>query len=191
MRLFVAFELPETLRSELGRRGRDRRSAYPPARWVDPESMHLSLLFLGSVDGARQGALSDLLKAAFAAFEAPLLRPASIGAFPARGAARVVWMGIESDADLASLQRAVVEAAVRALERPELIDQRPFQPHVTLARCRPPWPRRRVRELADRFSAGGPPGEPFCCRHGTLFKSDLRPTGAVYQPLATFDLKTA
>ncbi|MCP4664603.1 MAG: RNA 2',3'-cyclic phosphodiesterase [bacterium] len=186
MRLFVAVEIPRALRDELVERSLSARHGRPKARWVRPEGMHLTLSFLGDTDPARLPDLHRELAPAFAS-EPPIeLRIREPGAFPPRGRVRTLWARIETagGGDLAAVQAAVAQAVARAAGiRPE---KRPFHPHVTLARCSPPWPRPALEGFAAAF--GEPVAESFVIRVGTLFESELRPSGARYRVVREYPL---
>jgi 2'-5' RNA ligase len=184
VRLFVAFEVPAGIRAEIGARVATVRDSLPRARWVSPEAMHLTLVFLGEVDGER---LPDLESAGTAAVagEAPLrLRVGDAGGFPAGRPARVAWLGLESDRDLAPLARRLAEESARAASVE--VDDKPYHPHLTLARCDPPWPRVAVAELGRAFSGGV--GEPFAVAEAVLFRSTLGQGPARHEPLQRWPL---
>lgn len=205
MRLFVAFELPDSMREEAGRWIAEVRRGLPPARWVRPEGLHLTLKFLGETAEDALGGLGAALAPAFAAAPALTARLADGGCFPPGRPARVAWIGVAVErADgasassgpgvrdggeaLAALQRRVDEAAAEALglER----DRRPFSPHVTLARPNPPWRRPAVEAFARASTAPLPGrlGETFLLLHGALVESRLGPRGARYRTLAAYPL---
>lgn len=187
MRLFVAFDLPDEARRDAQRRGAALRDALPPARWVDLAGAHLTLVFLGEVGEGQVPALTERLAVAFAR-HAPLpMRLAGGGTFPPGRAARVAWIGVDAEPELAVAQSGVVVAAVEAVgHQPET---RPFHPHVTVARCPNPWP----RPAAERFAAAfaGPVGEPWIADRGILFESKLSPKGARYRAVAELPLTGA
>lgn len=177
MRLFVALEIPQAVRREVARRIAGLRDRLPRARWVDPEILHLTLLFFGQVDEARVPGLAAALRRAFAEHPPLELRLAGGGTFPPRRPARVAWVGMEAPDDLASLQAGATRAAVESIGfAPE---ERPFHVHVTLARCEPFWP----RDAADKFAAAFPGaiGQPWTADHGVLFESKLSPRGPRYR----------
>jgi len=185
MRLFLAIEIPQAVRREVARRIAGLRDRLPRARWVDPEILHLTLLFFGQVDEAKVPALGTALRDAFARHLPMELRLAGGGTFPPRRPARVAWVGMEAmesaDAadDLAALQADATAAAVESIGfEPE---DRPFHPHVTLARCEPFWP----RDAAEKFAAAfpGAVGQPWTADHGILFESKLSPKGPRYRPV--------
>jgi RNA 2',3'-cyclic 3'-phosphodiesterase len=197
LRLFVAFELPERLRDETGRRMAEARKTLPPARWLRPEGLHLTLKFVGATDQAALAALSAALAPAFAAAAPELTaRLGAPGCFPPDRPARVAWLGVEitrsggedARAELAALHRRIEAAAERSLGlTPE---GRPFSPHLTVARPEPPWPRPAVDAFAEAF---GPPltgsmNEPFPLGAGALVESVLGPGGSRYRTVERYPL---
>ncbi len=184
----MAFDLSDAARQEARRRAEAVRAALPPARWVDLAGAHLTLVFLGEVPEERVPALTERLAAAFAPHPPFRLGLAGGGTFPPGRAARVAWVGVEAGPELAAVQRDVVAACAEApgsdqFHEPE---SRPYHPHVTLARCREPWPRPSAERFAAAFA--GPVGEPWTTAHGTLFRSQLSPKGARYTPVAELPL---
>jgi RNA 2',3'-cyclic 3'-phosphodiesterase len=188
MRLFVALEIPEPVRREVRRRVAGLRERLPRARWVDPDVLHLTLLFLGEVAAERVAELAGRLGQAFAAHPPLPLRLAGGGTFPAGRPARVAWVGVAGPPELAPLQAAVARAAGETLEIRET-GERPYQPHVTLARCPSPWPRGAAEKFAAAFP--GEIGPPFVADRGVLVESRLSPRGPRYRHLAELPLTAA
>src|SRR6476619_3088161 len=96
-RLFVSIELPEDVKASLARIGHD----VPGGRWLEPDEMHLTVRFIGEVDGV---VFDDVL----AALEEVRLQPFTLGLrgvghFPPRGEPRVLWAGLERSPELAAL----------------------------------------------------------------------------------------
>ena len=180
MRLFFAVELPREVQAVLGQlRPRDDDSR--DYRWVDPSLLHLTLAFLGDQSEAR---LSDLQQVGATAASAS--RPATLGlgtagSFGPRRAPRVLWVDLAGDIDALGLLHGRLAEGLRAAGFP--VEERPFRPHVTLA---------RRRETAT----GGPPGGwPPVVRDGTfamdaltLMQSRLSPRGPTYTPLVRFTI---
>ena len=108
MRLFVALSLPENVRWQL----RMLTGGLPGAKWVPPENYHLTLRFLGEIDGRDM----DYVDAALAGIRAPTfkLRLAGIGHFATGGRVKAVWAGVEKEPALSHLQDKVESAVVRA-----------------------------------------------------------------------------
>lgn len=189
MRLFVALEIPPPLRDELDRRTKALRGGFPKARWVRSEAMHLTLAFLGDTDPERLPDLHRSLEEAGASIAPFALRLGGLGAFPASGKARVVWTSLEGDAAASSealrtLQTAVARAVSQATGGEG--EARRFHPHLTLARCKPPWPRGAVRRLVESF--GDAPAETFEVTETVLLESELHPSGARYRVVRSYRL---
>lgn len=184
MRLFLALEVSEPARRELRRRVDAIRDRLPRARWVDMDNVHLTLLFLGETAEADIPALAEKLREAFARCPPLDLRLSGGGTFPPGRPARVAWVGLEAPDELETLQADITRAAVESLGfEPE---DRPYHPHVTLARCPDPW----RREAIDKFKTAltGNIGPPFVADRGILFESKLSPKGARYRAVETFPM---
>lgn len=168
-RLFVSIELPKSTRHLLVKINPHLRGV----RWLEPEHMHLTLSFLGNVSSETQETLMENLKAiSWKSFFLPLV---GLGAFPAKGWPKIVWIGVGTGhPHLFQLHKRVQEAVLAAGLEPDL---RSFHPHVTLARCRDVSPqtiRPFLKTHAD-FDAGMINVESFW-----LNSSLLTPAGSVY-----------
>lgn len=188
MRLFVAFDLPAALKRAVEELAAPQRAGLPTARWVNPETLHINLSFLGAVDPDRIDGLRRALAEAFAPWPSLDLALGGLGAFPPRGAPRVLWLGVETAGDLTGIQAAVAGTVARQLDDPRLIDERPYRPHLTLARCKARWRRDAVERLESALApvASLPP---FTVAEGALFASHLGPSGARYEIVETFPLR--
>jgi 2'-5' RNA ligase len=173
------------VRREVRRRMAGLRERLPRARWVNPDQLHVTLLFLGEVDAGQVAPLAERLGGAFAGCPPLPLRLAGGGTFPAGRPARVAWVGVAAPPEIAGLQAAVLLAARQAIAVAPA-DERPWTPHVTLARCPSPWP----RGAAEKFAAAFPAeiGPPFTATHGVLVESRLSPQGPRYRDLAELSL---
>ncbi len=174
VRAFVAIELDARLREGIGELQARLRPRLGGIRMLRPEGMHLTLRFLGEATPAQVETLRPLLASAAAACTPCEARVAGLGTFPERGSSRVLWLGLDVPPPLLDLQGACERAARTAgFER----EERPFRAHLTLGRWRESTPR---PDLA--------PAELGATRLETLalFRSDLRPDGAVYTALARF-----
>lgn len=131
-RLFVAVPLAEPARQAVASLMAGLAAGPPRLRWVRPESLHLTLRFLGpTLDDALPGVREAVTEAA--ARVRPFdVRLGGTGAFPPRGRPRVLWVGVvDGEPGLAALAAALEDAlAARGWPR----DDRPFRAHLTLAR---------------------------------------------------------
>jgi 2'-5' RNA ligase len=179
VRLFVALVPPESLRANLEREVAHRRGRLPRARWVRAEHLHLTLAFLGEVAAAAVAPLAEALRARAAGVPAFTARLAGAGAFPPHGPVRVIWAGLEPEADLARLA-AAVRAAID--DAGLAADDKPFRAHLTLARCPQPW---RAETRAALVGLLGPlDGTPVAVDRTALVESVLGPGGPTYRDLA-------
>lgn len=176
MRLFIAIDLPDDLKKTLGR----LRADIPGARWVPFEQIHLTLAFLGEVDEKTVGLLTrELAHRQAAAFE---LCFTGVGCFPNRHRPRVLWIGLEPEPCLTDLA-AEVHEAVLACDIPQ--EERPFSPHITLARFKFPASRETGAFLDQHQKLELPS---FSAQEFILFQSRLTPKGAVHTPIKNFAL---
>ncbi len=186
LRLFVAVELPAQWRQWLGDLSARLRPQLPPARWVRPEQMHLTLAFFAAVDEERVAKVEEAV-ASSCSESAPMpLKLGAAGTFPPAGRARVAWVAVSAGPDLGALAARVRERAGAAAAVP--LETRPFRPHLTVARCRPPWRRGAVEKFVNAVSADLV--DSFTAREVSLIESTLGTTGARYRTLASLPLET-
>jgi len=145
---------------------------------VPAANLHLTLRFLGNVDEIRLGTLGTLLEAIDAPpFELGLDR---VGAFGSGRLKRVLWLGVSAGVEAAGELAVKIEHACREVGlEPE---ERPFRPHVTLARARD---RRGAPEPA---LDGAPQLEPWTAPDFVLYRSKPGRGGSEYIPLRRFAL---
>jgi len=190
IRTFVAIELDEAMKSALGQVQAQLKDAKVSriGRWVSPDSIHLTLKFLGNVPVNRVEEIKEAINRAcgsFASFQISLAGP---GCFPDVRRPRVIWIGIGGDLEiLIRLQRSV-DSALSSLGF--TAEKRGFQPHLTLARIRDDA-RPREREEMGKWVAVAKVDTPvsMMVRKISLMRSDLQPTGAVYTRLAAIPLR--
>ncbi len=126
-RLFVGIDLPDAIDEHLEL----LCIGLPGARWEGADRFHLTLRFLGDVDGGLQRAIIEALRAVRVPAFGLTLK--GVGFFPPRGEPRSLWAGIADDVALRELRRRI-DRALDPLGLPP--DRRKFAPHVTLARLR-------------------------------------------------------
>ena len=180
MRLFVGLGLPPDVRMRLGALA----GGLEGARWVQPESLHLTLRFIGEVDGGE----AEDLAAALADIAAPAfdMRLDGLGYFGTARKIRLLWAGVrdgaQADEGLRHLQAKVEAAAVRSGFGDE---GRKFKPHVTIARFRRAAPKSLGVYLE---SHGGFSTPAFPVLQFTLFESRMGHGGSHYIPLSEYSL---
>lgn len=184
IRTFIAIELPpevlaalEQVQAQL-RRGEGGAAG----RWVSRESIHLTLKFLGDVPSERLEEVYRAVARAAAAHVPFTLQVVGTGCFPNPRRPRVIWAGVrEETGQLLALQRAV-ERELQRLGFPK--EERPFTPHLTLARVREGADPRQAAALGQA-AAQSQMGEVAQMRveRVSVMRSDLQPSGAVYHEL--------
>lgn len=181
MRCFIAVPLPPATREALALQTSRLCPRLEGARFVRPQGLHLTLHFFTDLNEAEVAlAVASLREgvAGTAAFDVHLGAP---GVFPDARRARVLWMGLALGAGELSRLRSRIGVSLRSRGLP--VEERPFTPHLTLARFSPPIP---VRPDALGLSARDVPG--FVADRVTLFRSDLERGGAVHSVLESVPL---
>jgi RNA 2',3'-cyclic 3'-phosphodiesterase len=193
MRVFIALDIDDAIRVRLEQFLDGVRGFAPDARWVRPESMHVTLKFVGE----KSSEAVEEIKQALGAIRAGTIEISfrAYGFFPTSSAPRVFWIGIGAGPDLAALAKSVDEATA-ALGVPR--EEHEFSPHLTLARRGGSGaPRRRkgdganpvFQRLQERLAAM--PALEFGTmtpREFFLYQSQLMPGGARYTKIAHFGL---
>ena len=195
MRLFLALDIDAPIRERLARFVEGVRNFAPDARWMQPESLHVTLKFIGE----QPDAAAEQVKQSMATLAAPALEIhfRNYGFFPTANSARVFWIGIESGPQLTALAAAIdEETAILGIPK----EDRPFSPHLTLARGtgrsgsprrhKSDGPNRAFQRLQEKLSAL--PAAEFgsmTAREFYLYQSHLSPKGSTYTKLAAFGLK--
>lgn len=169
MRLFIAIELQEELRQALASVREQRPLEGEGVRWVSADLMHLTLRFLGEVDAARLAHVTQLVSETSSSLTAFDLVVRGLGCFPSLRAPRVFYAGVEGTQGPSDpLTRLAAKLESRLREEGFDPDDRPFRPHVTLARIR----KRGVR-ARDELSAREPVLGQQIVQHITIFESLL------------------
>jgi 2'-5' RNA ligase len=197
MRIFIGIDLGPEVRARIARFLEGVSGFAPEARWVRPESLHITLKFIGEQTSERVEAISEpLRRIEGSAFE---IRSGGYGFFPTAKAPRVFWIGIQAGAQLTKLAESI-DVAMAELGIPR--EDRPYSPHLTLARAgagrrsgSPKWrkgdgPNSIFAALEKRLAAmgaldfGGMTAHEFI-----LYQSQLSPGGSKYTKLERFPLQ--
>jgi len=179
VRTFIAVELSSEVRRRLAAAQERLRRAPCAVKWVKPALMHITLKFLGEIAETAVPEIEAVLASAAREAGGPFdLAVTGLGAFPQRGALRVLWAGVRDEGQLLRVHRRLDEGlAALGIAR----DHRPYSPHLTIGRVRGPRGAGALRELLARDAAtefGS------CTIHEVvLVQSVLAPTGPLYTPL--------
>ena len=129
VRIFIGIDLDEDIRSKISRFLEGVSPFAPEARWVRPESLHITLKFIGEQKPEQVEAITQKLRRIeWRPFE---IRLSGYGFFPTAQAPRVFWIGIQAGPDSAKLALDI-DSAMAELGIPR--EERAFSPHLTLAR---------------------------------------------------------
>jgi RNA 2',3'-cyclic 3'-phosphodiesterase len=184
IRTFVALELPAEVVKQADAVQAELKRAGLRLRWVRTQHMHLTLRFLGDIAPERSTAVVAAMQRAAADVHPLTLTVQGLGVFPGIRKPRILWIGLGGQLDAVTALRQGLDDILA--ESGFVRENKPFKPHLTLARIKEPVDSRfflQAIETCGRFA-------PVCFQveEMVLFRSDLRPDGAVYTPLARVGL---
>jgi 2'-5' RNA ligase len=178
MRVFIAVDLPTELRKQLAELQGALQPSTDTARWVAPESIHITLKFIGEIQEKR---LEDIDSAFTGLTWKPFtVTVRGVGFFPGNRSPRVFWAGMEAP----TMQNLTEEIDSRMERLGFEKEKRAFRPHITLARARDTRIDSALVTAADKYlehEFGS-----FTVDRIFLFKSILKPTGAVYERIKEY-----
>jgi 2'-5' RNA ligase len=184
LRLFVAINLPHAEVQRLGSAIETLARHDLSVRWGEPDTLHITLKFLGAVEDSQLPAVQRALEEAVmgtAPFDVEL---AGLGAFPSLARPNIVWIGVSGGDELMALQRRSEEAvAALGFER----EPRAYKPHITLGRVRKDG-RIPDRKLMDRIVKEFDHTARFRVEAVDLMRSRLSPRGARYEVVERMEL---
>ncbi len=195
MRVFIGIDLDAEIRAKITRFLEGVQGFAPDARWVRPESLHVTLKFIGEQKPESVEAITERLRQVKSA--AIEIRFTRHGFFPTAKAPRVFWIGIQAGPHLAELA-GNIDVATSALGIPR--EDRPFSPHLTLARAgrgsgAPRWrkgdgPNATFAVLEKRLTTMSELDfGTMAAREFYLYQSQLSPGGSKYTKLERFPLQ--
>ena len=179
IRAFIAIELPDSVKTLLGQVQQELKSLGLKARWVRAQNIHLTLKFLGDINAGDIDSIGNAMADAAAGCATLTLKIGGIGFFPGIQRPRVVWVGLGGDIpNLLNMQRNLEDRLATVGFAKE---KRSFKAHLTLGRFRQAANSDTVHRILKDFIDLG--SHQFMAGRITLFKSVLKPSGAVYSPL--------
>ncbi len=188
IRSFIAIELPDEIKVKLGQlKARLQSDKQTWVKWVEPDSIHLTLKFLGTIAIDRTGEILKAMEEATQAMPTFQLAVKDLGVFPNLKRVQVVWVGISGEIDKLSQLQQRLESNLALLGfTPE---SRPFTPHLTLARLRDHASldeREKLGQLiaGTKFEAGNIKVDAI-----SLMRSQLTREGAIYSRISSARLK--
>jgi 2'-5' RNA ligase len=189
IRSFIAIELPGELKQALTELQRKFRSTGSlPVKWVDPGNIHLTLKFLGDIYADNVGKINAALEEAVRSLTPFSIEVKGIGVFPNMNRIQVIWVGLYGETEkLGQLQKRI-ETSLESLGFPP--ENRPFTPHLTLARVRDyarPEERQRLGQFISTASFEGK--YVINVTAVNLMRSELTREGPIYSKLGAATLK--
>ena len=186
IRSFLAFELPVEIRENIRAVSKELRKIALPVRWVKVDNIHLTILFLGSVDEDTIGDIKEKVNVAVKGFSSVKTKLGSIGAFPHWRKPRVIWIGLNGDIERLSHLRDDLQEKLNVIGF--MPEKRPFRPHLTLGRFKGPINRDEdIQWICDRYRDIN--SDLYQLNELILYRSDLKPDGPVYTKMATWPLR--
>ncbi len=186
-RTFLALELDTSQQQFLGNIIRQGKLRLPDLRWVDPAGIHLTLAFLGELND------QQLAKTVFAAqYAAAAVNPfpyrlSGLGTFGPPRQPRVLWMGISEPSGVLTVLHQALTLALQQQGFPT--DERPFSPHLTLARIKSPLNPEQLHLLQQLLSRYQFASSAYRVTHLSVMKSELARSGAHYTCLQACELR--
>jgi 2'-5' RNA ligase len=188
IRAFIAIELSDEARSALFDLQNRLKAILPPktVRWTAPQNIHLTLHFLGEVPVEQIELIGQVVKSVTQDGQPFTLKLTGMGCFPNTRRPRILWAGVSGQTKpLLAMHQALGERLKTAIDFEP--DQRPYAPHLTIGRVKNGIPRRHLTQLGEALEQERPVvGEVAVLPVAgvSLIKSELKPAGAVYTPLA-------
>ena len=175
-RAFIAIDLPESIRSFLSEAQEALKLYGFRVKWVRPQNIHLTLKFLGNTAIADTGKIAAAM--ALAARNCPVVSLAAkgVGVFPDVRRPRVIWAGLDGQLEVLANLQQTLDAHLADLGFPG--ETRAFKSHLTLGRVKGKIASDRMIAAIDKLKEFE--SESFETHQIILFKSELRPSGAVY-----------
>jgi RNA 2',3'-cyclic 3'-phosphodiesterase len=195
LRLFVAIDIEDAIRERIARFLEGICGFAPEARWVKPESLHITLKFIGEQSEEELPKIKQAMKEIQG--QEVELRFRGHGFFPNARRPRIFWIGVEAGENLAALA-GEINRSLAGLGVPK--EEHSYNPHITLARMRGSQTRGRsgeksedddLRRLQEKLAALSSPefGE-MTAREFFLYQSQSAPGGSKYTKLERFALSS-
>lgn len=185
IRSFLAFELPEDIKGIVSRVSGEMKKSPLDVRWVNVDNIHLTVIFIGNISEDRLADMDRGIKDVchyYGPFDISL---SGAGVFSSRRNPRVLWIGLAGDIERMSLFRNSLQESLEPFGIK--VEKRRFNPHLTLGRFRKGAKSGvHLDKILLEYRNLNSPGQPIS--ELVLFKSDLKPSGAVYTKLNEWPL---
>ena len=187
IRTFVAIELPAAVQRGLTQLQERLKRDRPPVRWVAPDKIHVTLVFLGEIPAEMVETVGHSAARAAAGVLPFEIEAAGVGVFPNPNRPRVVWVGVQGNLPALQSLHAALEADLATHGFPK--EGRPYSAHLTLGRVRSRATPPEARALGQAVtSLPSPSLGSWRVEQIAVIRSDLRPEGPIYTPLRVAEL---
>jgi RNA 2',3'-cyclic 3'-phosphodiesterase len=184
MRCFIAIEIPSEVKSAFVELQNDLRSAGADVAWTNPDNVHLTLKFLGEIDKKLVSEVEQICLETISSISPFKLSIDRIGLFPNERHPRVLWIGLGGEVE--TLEKLQEQLDERLAGIGFEIEEKDFQPHLTVGRIRS---NKNLRDMLKRSDGYSLPTLSFMVQEIVLMKSDLLSSGACYSELAKARMK--
>ncbi|GJL55198.1 MAG: RNA 2',3'-cyclic phosphodiesterase [Nitrospirales bacterium] len=180
IRAFLAIDISTTVREAL-EHFQDQVGSIRSVKWVSPESMHVTVKFLGDIEAGQVSVLREVLRDVTRETTSFSLTVRGVGGFPSVSRPRILWAGVSGEVKLLGGLVLNVESALSSLGYAQ--EERPYHPHLTLARIKSRSREAgKVLETSEVFEKEWVFGDMTVDRL-CLVQSQLSPYGALYSRL--------
>ena len=185
IRTFVAVQLPQEIHRRLAKIASILAETGADVRWVSEENFHFTMKFLGPVEEDRMDEVLAAVESSSAGLSPFDLQISGLGAFPRIANPSVIWAGVTTGRDEMQTLAGRLEDSLEPAGFPR--ESRKFSAHVTLGRTRSMRCSERLGAAIEKF--GREEIGHFTVRRIAVMRSDLRPSGPIYTPIAEFELE--
>ncbi len=189
IRSFIAVELPANIKLALAKTQAELKSGGGArVKWVDPVIMHLTLKFLGNIDTALVAGITAALDEVCIGVSPFLIELDRLGVFPNARRVQVVWVGLKGEVEKLGRLQKNIDAVLASLGFQA--ENRPFTPHLTLARVREDATLEERQALGQLVTAAAPECRgSFTVDAVHLMRSQLTRNGPIYSRIDSAALK--
>lgn len=186
IRSFLAFDLPKEIRKTVSLIYRGIKASSLDVRWVKEENIHLTVIFMGNVDEKDIDPIGKVVEKACKKYGPFMIRAKGAGIFSNLKNPKVLWIGVEGDIERMGHFRSRLQKELKPFGIKE--ENRKFSPHITIGRFRKGFNEKdKLKELLAKFNEITSPDA--LLKELVLFKSELRPEGALYTKINSWLLQ--
>jgi 2'-5' RNA ligase len=181
IRTFIAVEIPENITSVIRELQQGLKDYGVDIRWIRPENIHLTLKFLGDVEAVDVDKISGAISKTVDGVASIPLQAKGIGVFPGIKRPRVLWVGLTGQLELLIRLQKTLDENLKGIGFPK--EKRSFKSHLTIGRMKAKINSKKIVDALMAFRNFE--SETFIADKIILFKSELKPQGALYTNLAS------